>query len=140
MTECDSNHWLSQGVGFGHLSSKPWTRNTSTIFCVKIKPFFVTCPDIYWKLSVYSEFQNNVHCVHNIGLQSCVPRTWCTLYLEGYVSPVDIVTDHKNLEYFSTTKLLTCCQACWSEFLSQFNLIICFCPGILGTKPDTLTR
>jgi len=26
------------------------------------------------------------------------------------------------------------------EILSQFNLIICFCPGHLGTKPDALTR
>jgi len=28
-------------------------------------------------------------------------------YLEGFASPIDIVTDHKNLEYFSTTKVLT---------------------------------
>ena len=34
-------------------------------------------------------------------------------YLEGSASPVDVVTDHKNLEYFSTTKLLTHCQARW---------------------------
>ena len=47
--------------------------------------------------------------------------------------------DHKNLEYFSTTKLLTR-QARWLEFLSQFNLVIRFCPGKLGTKPDALTR
>ena len=32
-------------------------------------------------------------------------------YLEGSAIPVDVVTDHKNLEYFATTKLLTCCQA-----------------------------
>jgi len=44
------------------------------------------------------------------------------------------------LEYFSTTKILTCRQARWSEYLSQFNLVICFRPGRLGTKPDTLTR
>ena len=31
-------------------------------------------------------------------------------------------------------------QACWSEYLSQFNLMIQFHPGKLGTKPDTLTR
>ena len=61
-------------------------------------------------------------------------------YLEGSASPIDVVTDHKNLEYFSTTKILTCQQARWSEYLSQFNLIIHFCPGHLGTKPDTLTR
>ena len=28
----------------------------------------------------------------------------------------------------------------WSEYLSQFNLIIRFCSGCLGTKPDALTR
>jgi len=61
-------------------------------------------------------------------------------YLEGSPSPIDVVTDHKNLEYFSTSKVLSCQQARWSEFLSQFNLVICFCPGKLGAKPDTLTR
>jgi len=47
-------------------------------------------------------------------------------YLEGSVAPIDVVTDHKNLEYFATTKLLNRRQARWSEFLSQFNLIIHF--------------
>jgi len=31
-------------------------------------------------------------------------------------------------------------QARWSEYLSQFNLVICFRPRKLGTKPDALTR
>ena len=61
-------------------------------------------------------------------------------YLEGSASPIDVVTDYKNLEYFSTTKILTRRQARWSEYLSQFNLIIRFHPGRLGTKPDALTR
>ena len=39
-------------------------------------------------------------------------------YLKGSTFPVDVFTDHKNLEYFSTTKILTWCQACWSEYLS----------------------
>ena len=46
--------------------------------------------------------------------------------------------DHKNLEYFCSMHLLTHHQAHWSEFLSQFNFIICFCPGKLGAKPDAL--
>ena len=61
-------------------------------------------------------------------------------YLEGSGAPIDMVTDHKNLEYFSTTKLLTRWQARWSEYLSQFNFVIHFCPGKLGAKPDALTR
>jgi hypothetical protein len=50
-----------------------------------------------------------------------------------------MVTDHKNLEYFSTTKMITHRQACWSEYLSSFHLSIRFRPGKLGTKPDALT-
>ena len=66
-------------------------------------------------------------------------QTWHH-YLEGSMTPVDIIMDHKNLEYFSTSKVLTHWQARWSEFLSSFNLVICFHPGKLGAKPDTLTR
>jgi hypothetical protein len=61
-------------------------------------------------------------------------------YLEGSGTPIDVVSDHKNLEYFATTKLLTQQQACWSEFLCQFNMIVHFRPGRLGGKPDVLTR
>ena len=43
-------------------------------------------------------------------------------YLEGSGHPINMVTDHKNLEYFTSTKKLTCQQAQWSEYLSQFNL------------------
>jgi hypothetical protein len=66
-------------------------------------------------------------------------RTW-RHYLEGSAALVDVVTDHKNLEYFVTTKLLTRRQARWSEFLSQFNMIVHFRPEKLGAKPDALTR
>ena len=66
-------------------------------------------------------------------------KTWWH-YLKGSAFPVDIVTDHKNLEYFSTSKVLTCQQARWSEYLCQFNLVIRFRPSKLGAKPNTLTR
>ena len=61
-------------------------------------------------------------------------------YLEGLAYPIDIVMNHKNLEYFSTTKVLTQRQARWLEYLFQFNLVIRFYPSCLGTKPDALTR
>ena len=61
-------------------------------------------------------------------------------YLEGSTTPIDVITDHKNLEYFTGTKILTHQQARWSEFLCQFNLIVRFRPGRLGAKPDALTR
>ena len=37
-------------------------------------------------------------------------QTWCH-YLEGSATPVDIVMDHKNLENFSTSKVLTHCES-----------------------------
>jgi len=60
-------------------------------------------------------------------------------YLEETITPVKVFTDHKNMAYFCESKALSRCQARWSEFLSQFNLSIKFCPGRLGTKPDALT-
>ena len=50
-------------------------------------------------------------------------------YLEGSTFPIDVVTDHKNLEYFSNTKIPSQCQAHCSEFLSRFNMVICFLLG-----------
>ena len=38
-------------------------------------------------------------------------QTW-QHHLEGSATPINIVTDHKNLEYFSTTKILSRRQAC----------------------------
>ena len=61
-------------------------------------------------------------------------------YLEGSAYPINVIMDHKNLEYFSTTKILTQRQVRWSEYLSQFNLVIRFHPGYLGTKLDALTK
>ncbi|KAG0156085.1 hypothetical protein PDIDSM_3261 [Penicillium digitatum] len=49
--------------------------------------------------------------------------------LEGTPSPVKVITDHRNLEYFTTTKLLNRRQARWSEFLSRFNFKITYRPG-----------
>jgi hypothetical protein len=61
-------------------------------------------------------------------------------YLESPHHMIDMITDHKNLEYFSSMKMLTCQQARWSEYLSSFNMVICFRPRKLGEKPDSLTR
>jgi hypothetical protein len=55
-------------------------------------------------------------------------------------NPVKVFTDHKNLEYFMTTKQLNRRQARWAEFLSEFNFKIMYRPGKQGEKPDMLTR
>jgi hypothetical protein len=61
-------------------------------------------------------------------------------YLEGAKEPVEILTDHKNLEYFMTAQSLTRRQARWSLFLSRFNFILKHRPGKLSAKPDALSR
>src|SRR5258707_3428112 len=60
-------------------------------------------------------------------------------FLEGSAEVIDTVTDHKNLEYFTSSKKLLCCQARWAEFLGQFNMKVWFRPGRLGSKLDMLT-
>ena len=49
--------------------------------------------------------------------------------LEGAKFPVKILSNHKNLEYFMSTKLLNRRQARWSEFLSRFQFKISYRPG-----------
>jgi len=51
-----------------------------------------------------------------------------------------VLSDHKNLEYFATTKQLTHRQVFWFEYLSEFNYLIHYRAGQLGTKPDVLTH
>jgi len=61
-------------------------------------------------------------------------------HLEGLRHPIQVLSDHKNLEYFMSTKLLNRRQARWSEFLSHFDFRIVYQPGKAGGKPDALTR
>jgi len=61
-------------------------------------------------------------------------------HLEGTEHPIQVLSDHKNLEYFMSTKLLNRRQARWSEFLSRFQFTIVYRPGKAGGKPDALTR
>ena len=60
--------------------------------------------------------------------------------LEGAKTTIKVLTDHRNLEYFMTSKLLNRRQARWSEFLSCFNFKITFQPGYANGKADALTR
>jgi hypothetical protein len=50
-------------------------------------------------------------------------------YLEGARHPVEIWTDHKNLEYFRVAQKLNCRQACWSLYLLCFDFTLHHKPG-----------
>ena len=58
-------------------------------------------------------------------------ETW-TAELGSVETPTLIFTDHKNLEYFTTTKKLNQRQARWSELLGNYNLKVVFRPGKQG--------
>jgi len=59
-------------------------------------------------------------------------------YLVG--RPLTVRSDHQNLRYVTTKRLLNQRQARWSEFMSQFNYTIGFVPGKAHGKADALTR
>ena len=60
--------------------------------------------------------------------------------LEGTGLPMKVLTDHKGLEYFMTTKKLTSRQVRWVEFLSEFNFVISYQSGKKNDKANALTR
>lgn len=61
-------------------------------------------------------------------------------YLQGGKFPVLIYTDHKNLEYFMTTKTLNRRQARWAEKLSEYDFTIVYRKGTSNAKADALSR
>jgi hypothetical protein len=61
-------------------------------------------------------------------------------YLEGARHPVEIWTNHKNLEYFRVAQKLNCRQARWSLYLSRFDFMLHHKPGRSMGKPDALSR
>lgn len=53
--------------------------------------------------------------------------------------PIQVLTEHKDLEYFMTTKKLTPRQVRWAEFLSEFNFVISYQSGKKNNKTNALT-
>jgi hypothetical protein len=60
--------------------------------------------------------------------------------LKSVADQITVYTDHKNLEYFATTKVLTRRQARWAEHLAEFNFKVVYRPGDKNTKADVLSR
>ena len=59
--------------------------------------------------------------------------------LEGSTLPFLVWTDHRNLEYLHTAKLLNPRQARWSLFFNRFNFTLSYRPGSKNIKPDALS-
>ncbi|MBW0532783.1 hypothetical protein O181_072498 [Austropuccinia psidii MF-1] len=61
-------------------------------------------------------------------------------FLLSLSNPFEVLTDHSSLQYFMSSRVLTCCQAHWAEFLSEFYFAITYHPGRLPTLPDALSQ
>ncbi|MBW0499139.1 hypothetical protein O181_038854 [Austropuccinia psidii MF-1] len=61
-------------------------------------------------------------------------------FLLSLSSPFEVLTNPSSLQYFMSSKVLTCHQAHWAEFISEFHFSITYCPGHLPTLPDSLSR
>ena len=61
-------------------------------------------------------------------------------YCEGAKHTVRILTDHKNLVTFTTTKDLNGRQIQWNEELANFNINMKYRPGLEGGSLEALTR
>ncbi|MBW0550705.1 hypothetical protein O181_090420 [Austropuccinia psidii MF-1] len=61
-------------------------------------------------------------------------------FLLSLSSSFEVLTHHSSLEYFMSSNIVTCCQAHWAEFLSEFHFSITYRPGRLATLPDALSR
>jgi len=69
----------------------------------------------------------------------CALEDW-RHYLEGLPQPFDIVTNHRNLQYWCMVQDLTRRQAHWSLYLSRFDFLLIHKPRSSNTQADPLSR
>ncbi|QRW23084.1 Retrotransposable element Tf2 protein [Rhizoctonia solani] len=62
------------------------------------------------------------------------------IFLEATNKPVQVFTDHRNLEYWMQARTFNQRHARWRVFLSNFNFEIHYRPGKQSGKPDALSR
>ncbi|MBW0500384.1 hypothetical protein O181_040099 [Austropuccinia psidii MF-1] len=60
-------------------------------------------------------------------------------FLLSLSNPFEVFTHPSSLKYFMSFKVLTCLQAQWAEFLSEFHFTITYFSGILATLTDALS-
>jgi len=61
-------------------------------------------------------------------------------YYEGVTNQVQVLSDHPNLEYLTTTKVLNRRQARWAQELAGIDFWIYYQPESQNGKPDVLSR
>ncbi|QRW26583.1 Retrotransposable element Tf2 protein [Rhizoctonia solani] len=62
------------------------------------------------------------------------------ILLEATNKPIQVFTNHRNLEYWMQARMFNQRHAQWHVFLSNFNFEIHYCPRKQSGKPDALSR
>ena len=60
-------------------------------------------------------------------------------YVEGAVVPVQVYTNHKNLEYFNHARSTPQRHARWAATMAVYNYTISYCKGASNGKRDALS-
>jgi hypothetical protein len=85
-----------------------------------------------------AEINYEIHDKELLAIVDCF-KVW-RRYLEGAMHTVQVYSDHQNLEYFTTTKVLSRRQARWAQELAGVDFKIFYRPGKQNGKPDALSR
>ncbi|MBW0495158.1 hypothetical protein O181_034873 [Austropuccinia psidii MF-1] len=84
-----------------------------------------------------AELNYQIHDNELLGIVQALKR-W-RAFLLSLPNSLELLTDHSSLQYFMSSKVLTCSQAHWAEFLSECHFTITYRPGRLATLPDALS-
>jgi transposase InsO family protein len=118
--ECDASVWATGGT----LSQKHPDGSLRTVA-------------YYSSKNSPAEVNYTVHDKELLAVIKCVEewRPWMKM-----AEHVDVLTDHKNLEYFATIRKLSERHVRWSDLLSEFNLTFQYRAGTANGRADALSR
>ena len=83
-----------------------------------------------------TELNYEIYDKEMLAIVKCMYDHW-RHYLEGSGQQVQVFTDHKNLRWFTETKVCNRRQARWAEKLSRFDFTITFRPGTCRVRIGT---
>jgi len=85
-----------------------------------------------------AEINYEIHDKELLAIVDCFEK-W-RRYLEGAAHRTEVFSDHQNLAYFTTAKVLNRRQARWAQQLANYNFVINYRPGRQNEKADILSR
>jgi len=99
---------------------------------------------ILHSIAYFLKKHNSIECNYEIYGKElmiiiCAFKKWWSK-LKDFIYFVKMITNHKNLKYFMSTKQLSHHQAHWSEFLSRFYYHIAYRLNKINNKLNALTH